>query len=260
MGETLPRIEATLGETSWLVGLIQQLFAEVLDPGAQHTANDRVVVGSINNQVGYLQFLTMGGFSDGQTPGSPEWAQVELSVLDALMDDALTQFAGMDAVILDLTNNRGGYDAVCRSIASRFTETPFTGYTVRAEDTGPDLSSYSIEPHHGPRFVGPVFVLTSDVTVSCGEITALMLRQLPHVQLVGDTTRGAFSTPLAKPLPNGWYLELSNEIYADGRAETFEGRGIAPDIVIDPFPVHEPIKGHAVLIDRVMDLLYADTD
>lgn len=258
LGETLPRIESTLGETPWLIGLIQQLFANVLDPGARHIANDRVIIGTIDERVGYMQFLTMGGFTSGQPAGTPEWARAELDALDTILDDALVQFEGMDAVILDLTNNRGGYDAICRSIASRFTDHAFTGYQVRSEDSEPPRAIYTISPHDGPRFTGPVYVLTSDVTVSCGEITTMMLRQLGNVRQAGGTTRGAFSTPLAKPLPNGWYLELSNEIFADADNEVYEGRGLSPDIAVEPFPAEAPVVGHAALIDRVVNMIYAD--
>lgn len=258
LGETLPRIENTLGETPWLIGLIQQLFADVLDPGARHIANDRVIIGTIDERIGYLQFLTMGGFTSGQPAGTPEWARAELDALDSILDEALTQFEDMDAVILDLTNNRGGYDAICRSIASRFTDHEFTGYQVRSEDSAPPRAIYTISPHGGPRFTGPVYVLTSDVTVSCGEITTMMLRQLGNVRQAGSTTRGAFSTPLAKPLPNGWYLELSNEIFADADNEVYEGRGLSPNIAVEPFPAEAPVAGHAALIDRVVNMIYAD--
>ncbi len=252
LGETLPRIDETLGGTPWLIGLIQQLFADVLDDGAQHIANDRVIAGTIEGRVGYLQFFTMGGFTTEHEAGSPEWSDAELQALDTLLDEQIARFADMDAVILDLSNNRGGYDAICRAIAGRFTDTAFTGYTVSTQETGPELAHYLIEPDDGPRFTGPLYVLTSDVTVSCGEITALMLNSLPQTIQVGATTRGAFSTPLAKPLPNGWYLELSNEIFANAHGEVFEGRGLAPDIEIHPFPEESPIGGHAAAINAIL--------
>lgn len=252
-GDTLPRIDATLGGTPWLIGLIQQLLTDVLDEGAQHIANDRVISGTIDDRVGYLQFFTMGGFTATQEAGTPEWAAAELDALDTLMDETLAQFAGLDAVILDLSNNRGGYDAICRAIASRFTDTPYLGYSVRMGDHAEPVARYVIEPANGPRFTGPVYVLTSDVTVSCGEITTMMLRQLENVTQVGATTRGAFSTPLAKPLPNHWYLELSNEVFEDASGAVFEGRGIAPDIEIHPFPAEAPIDGHARAIEAILE-------
>jgi carboxyl-terminal processing protease len=252
LGDTLPRIASTIGETPWLIGLIRQLFTQVLDDGAQHIANDRVITGTIENRVGYLQFLTMGGFVTEFEAGTPEWAVAELEALDSLMDDALSAFAGMDAVILDLSNNRGGYDAVCRAIAARFTDAPYLGYAVRVGDAPQPVARYVIEPDDGPRFTGPVYVLTSDVTVSCGEITTMMLRQLDHVTQVGATTRGAFSTPLAKPLPNGWYLELSNETFEDASGAAYEGRGLPPHIELHPFPEDAPVAGHVAAITAIL--------
>lgn len=258
LGTTLPRIDETLGETPWLIGLIQQLFQEVLDEGAQHIANDRVITGTIDNRVGYMQFFTMGGFTSEHTAGTPEWAEAELSALEMLLDDQLTAFAGMEAVILDLSNNRGGYDAICRDIAARFSDETTIGYQVDValEGVTRPATTQLIHPHDGPRFTGPVYVLTSDVTVSCGEITTLMLRQHPHVVQVGARTRGAFSTPLAKPLPNGWYLELSNEVYRSHGGEAFEARGLTPDIEIHPFPAEAPIEGQA----RAIEAILADLD
>lgn len=248
LGETLPMIATSLGETPWLIGLVDQTLGELLDPGARHVGNDRVIIGTIDQRIGYIQIFTMGGFTDTDIPGTPEWAAAELAALDVMLDDALTQFAGLDAVILDLSNNRGGYDAVTRAIASRFTDTAYDGYAVRTEWDGAPLATYRINPHDGPRFTGPTLVLTSDVTVSAGEITTMMLRQLPNVTQAGTTTRGAFSTPLAKPLPNGWYLELANEIFADGDGAVHEARGLEPEIELDVFPADNPVGGHAAAV------------
>lgn len=253
LGETLPRMTADGGETPWLIGLIQQLFTDVLDPGAQHIANDRVILGRIDDRVGYIQFLTMGGFTSEHAAGSEAWARAELDALDAILDTALDDFSTLDGVILDLTNNRGGYDAICRAIASRFTDAAFPGYSVRTDWEAAPAREYEIVPYDGVRFTGPVYVLTSDVTVSCGEITTLMLRQQPNVTQAGATTRGAFSTPLAKPLPNGWYVELSNEIFADASGAVFEGHGLVPDLVLPPFPAKAPIAGHARLVETVVE-------
>lgn len=248
LGRTLPMIQAGLGETPWLVGLIDQTMSDLLDEGAVQTGNDRVIWGTIDHRVGYIQIFTMGGFTDIEPAGTPEWAAAELAVLDDYLDTALSKFQGLDAVILDLSNNRGGYDAVTRAIASRFSDTPFTGYSVRTDWNGAADVIYEITPDDGPRFTGQVYVLTSDVTVSAGEITTMMIRQLPNVTQAGMTTRGAFSTPLAKPLPNGWYVELANEIFADAEGAVYEGRGLQPDIPLDVFVSADPVAAHAAAV------------
>ena len=128
LGTTLPMIRDGMGEGAWLNGLVDQLFNEVLDPGAELIA-DRVIVGEITPEtgapIGYIQIFTMGGFTTEHTPGTIEWSQAELAALADMLDEALTRFSDHQAVILDLSNNRGGYDAVTRAIAARFTDEAF---------------------------------------------------------------------------------------------------------------------------------------
>ena len=260
LGTTLPMIREGMGEGAWLNGLVDQLFNDVLDPGAELLA-DRVIVGEITPDnsapIGYIQIFTMGGFTHEHTPGTIEWSQAELAALSDMLDDALTRFADDQAIILDLSNNRGGYDAVTRAIAARFTDETFLGYRVSVPGAPEADQDYVITPYDGVRYTGPVYVMTSDVTVSGGEITTLMLRQRPNVILVGGTTRGAFSTPLAKPLPNGWYLELSNEVFEDSEGHVFEGRGIPPVLAFDIYPEDAPVAGHKAAIERVVAMIEA---
>lgn len=245
-GETLPFVRESLGEMAWLVGLIDQLQTEVLDEGSAFTANDRILWGSLDGRTGYILVFTMGGFTESDVqPGSAEWGAAELAEFDLVFDEALSAFQDMDRVILDLSNNRGGYDKVARAIASRFAARPFTAYTMDTDADGTPEHVYQIEPAGGVRYTGPVTVLTSDVTVSGGEIATLALRQLPNVTHAGTTTRGSFSTPLAKPLPNGWYLELSSEVFAAPDGSVFEESGLPPQLEVEVYPQDAPVEGHA---------------
>jgi carboxyl-terminal processing protease len=250
-GTTLPRIRETIGETPWLIGLVGQLLGEVLVDG-RHIGNDRVITGTIETaagrRVGYLMILTMGGFDESETPGTPEWAAAERADFAEMMDEIIGGFADHDAVILDLSNNRGGYDAIARDLAARFADSPFEAYQVWPGSAPEQAFTHVIEPADGPRFNGPVAVLTSDVTVSGGEIATLALRQLDHVVHAGMTTRGAFSTPLAKPLPNGWYLELSNEVYTGTDGRGFEEAGLEPGWALEVHPADAPVAGHAAAL------------
>ena len=76
-------------------------------------------------------------------------------------------------------------------------------------------------------------------------IATLALRALGNVTHAGGRTRGSFSTPLAKPLPNGWYLELSSETFADQQGRVWEATGIAPEREFEVFPADDPVAGHA---------------
>ena len=167
-----------------------------------------------------------------------------MAAFDAALYDAFAAFQGADAVIVDLSNNRGGWDRVAKALPGRFTDAAFTGFTTVSRGSGLAPFPHLIEPADGPRFTGPVQLLTSDVTVSGGELVTLAFRQLPNVTHSGATTRGAFSTPLAKPLPNGWLLELSNEVFAAPDGAVFEETGIAPEIALEVYPAGDPVGGH----------------
>ncbi|WP_338242465.1 S41 family peptidase [Aurantiacibacter hainanensis] len=251
LGTTLPMIRSGMGEGAWLRGIVGQLLDEVLDPGASMVANDRIVQGTMaGGRIGYIQVFTMGGFDESQVVGTQAWADAELAAFDAAFDTILAGFAerGVEAVILDLSNNRGGYDLVARRLAGRFTETAYLGYTVTNTGGGEPVP-YVIDVPPEPRFAGPVYLLTSDVTVSGGELATLALRQNSRVTQVGGTTRGSFSTPLPKPLPNGWYLELSNEAFTAPDGGLFEGTGIAPHWPAPVFPQDAPVEGHGGVLE-----------
>lgn len=247
-GTTLPRIRASEGgEGEWLLGLIGQA-KESLGESAHHEAQDRILWGMIDEpetgaRIGYLQVFVMGGFTKREDFASPEWAEAEMAEFDRIMDEATAAFEGADAVIVDLSNNRGGWDRVAKAIPSRFAAAPFTGFTTVSQGSGLAPFPHRITPP-ALTYTGPVFLMTSDVTVSGGELATLAFRQLPNVTQVGSTTRGAFSTPLAKPLPNGWLLELSNETFAAPDGTVFEETGIAPQVELDIYPEAAPVAGH----------------
>jgi carboxyl-terminal processing protease len=79
------------------------------------------------------------------------------------------------------------------------------------------------------------------------------MRALPNVVHVGTNTRGAFSDMIDKPLPNGWQLALSAEIYRDADGKNYEGRGIPPQFQRAVFPASDLFGGHARTVLAVMD-------
>lgn len=259
-GTTLPRMRAAEGgETAWLVGLINATMQKLGDT-AQHTGNDRIVWGIVDGRIGYLQVFQMGGFTDREDFGSEAWAAAEMNEFDRIMDEAFSTFAdaGVESVILDLSNNRGGWDRIAKSIPARFTDETYVGFTTVARGLGLSPFPHLIEPASGPRFTGPVYLLTSDVTVSGGELATLALRQNPRVVHAGGVTRGSFSTPLAKRLPNGWLLELSNEVFAAPDGSIYEESGIAPQVPLAVYPASAPVEGHWRAVEALVAITGSD--
>jgi len=256
-GVTTKRVEAEAlkhggpareAERAWLGAYRDGILQRLLKGAGHHVANGRIFHGLMGD-VGYLNVVTMGGFVEGE--GS---LADERRALKAALDEALTSFQRARAVIVDVSNNRGGYDAVARDIAARFAQTRHLAYTKRPRKVDMAPQPFYVEPATGPRFTGPVYLVTSDVTVSAGEIFTLAMRTLPNVTHVGTTTRGALSDVLVKPLPNGWRLELSNELYLAPDGKLFEARGIPPEQPLDVFPENDLNAGHAKAVLSLAEL------
>lgn len=237
-------------EKAWLQAYREGILTQVLQGRGRQAANNRVFWGRVDD-IGYLNLVTMGAFAKNAAPDDPR-------PLDAVLDEALAAFAGAKAVIVDVSNNRGGYDAISARVAARFADQSRVAYAKVAVGAKAAPQPVRVEPASGTRFAGPVYLVTSDVTVSAGETFALMMKALPNVKQVGATTRGAFSDQLPKPLPNGWALALPAELYKGPKGEDLEGRGLAPDMPLDVFPANDLNGGHAKAIQALIEKIRHD--
>src|SRR5690606_36171001 len=97
---------------------------------------------------------TVGLYSeDGQ-----EDPYADIAIIDATLDEAIAQFAQarVKAVIVDASQNHGGYDFIRRRIASRFAAAPATIYDKRPADAErPYHTQLLLTPSQRPRFTGP---------------------------------------------------------------------------------------------------------
>ncbi|ESQ76117.1 S41 family peptidase [Asticcacaulis sp. AC402] len=239
---TLERIGDGEAQKAWLRGYRDGILNDILLAQGHHVGNKRVFWG-VNGDIGYINIMTMGAFDS-------EAEDYDTGVLDTILDEAMSAFQGQRAVIVDLGNNRGGYDRVAQAIAPRFANEQRLAYT-RGPAGSPQTEPQAVYtvPSERSRFLGPVYVLTSDITVSAGETGVLQLKALPNVVQVGTTTRGALSDQIVKPLGEGWEVTMSAEIYRDPSGFVPEGKGIAPDVVLD---LYGP-QGHAAAVLGLME-------
>lgn len=233
-------------EKAWLRAWRDGVLNDVLAGKGHHVGNQKIFWGR-RGDVGYLAFMTMGGYSADDTVD-------DRTALDAVMDEALTAFQGARAVIIDVSNNRGGYDSISRAIASRFAAEPHLAYTkVPAATPNAKPQAFHIQPSHRIRYTGPVYVLTSDITVSAGETFVMAMDALPNVTTIGTKTRGALSDQLPKPLDNGWTFTLPAEIYTDSQGRKLEGIGLTPDQPLDINGGADPLKSHSQAVTGLID-------
>lgn len=224
---------------------IEDILLEPFDAtrtALNRACNDILAWCVLRDGIGYLNVLRLFGFADTdaarQADDLPysrravaEFLRDDLTALDTALDAILRDFGRCPGVIVDLRINGGGFDRAGLAIASRFADRCRPAFSKQARN-GADYTP--VQPIHvepcRERFTGPVVVMTSPLCVSAGEVLTLAMRALPQVIVMGQDTAGMLSDNLLKPLPNGWELSLSNEIYTSCDGHVFEGRGVAPDV------------------------------
>ena len=81
------------------------------------------------------------------------------------------------------------------------------------------------------------------------------MRAWPQVTHIGEATNGALSDVLEKPLPNGWRVELGNEVYTDSSGDSYEVTGIPPHIEVPIFSLPQRQIGQDSGLNAALDLL-----
>ncbi|MEE8307959.1 MAG: S41 family peptidase, partial [Gammaproteobacteria bacterium] len=235
----------------WLDRIWKKGIGKTLLRGdGRKAANGNIRYGLLDGDIGYLAIRSMEGLASDDDDEDKD-----IKAAGKAVDKALASFEGVRAVIVDVSLNDGGFDQVARAIAGRFASERTLGYYKYAGDSETDVpQAIYIEPSGKRRYTGPVYLITSDITVSAAEIFTMSMRALPNVTHVGGTTRGALSDMLWKPLPNGWKLSLSNEVYLDAERRSWEGAGIPPKVKLEVFSKKDVTAGHLNAVQAVVQL------
>lgn len=228
---------------TWIAAERAQADAQLL-PGSRRSALDgRVVWGRLPGKVGYLAVTAMAGYGDSETANR--------AAAGRAVDQALAELEDTRALVFDIAHNLGGLDAVSAEIAARFADRERLAYRKHPHaDPRVQPQPLYIAPAGRSRYLKPVYLLTSEFTCSAGETFAMMMRTLPHVTQVGQPTQGIFSDGLAKFLPNGWTMSLSNEVYRDASGESYEARGLPPALSLAVYPARESAGSYGRALRR----------
>ena len=102
--------------------------------------------------------------------------------------DVLDYLKNTKGLILDIRQKRGGDYKNIEAVITRFLTEPLErndAYTMGAKWVLPPF-----QPSGAYQYTNPVVVLINGSTFSAGEFTTEILKQLPQVTAVGDTTGG----------------------------------------------------------------------
>jgi len=209
--------------------LFHKGFTNIKSSGGIYEDSLRQFYYSKSKDLGYIRFIDCS-FGNGS------------SGINLLELDTIFSFLNSPkALILDIRFNRGGGEGVALKVAGRFADkTPKGALRYRRKKKGGysdfvKLSSFRNKPHPSKRtkYLGPVYLLTNDRTVSAGDLLALYMSQLPNVTIIGDNTEGSFDGFRYEFLPNGWHFSVPQKRYVRATDNlSYEGVGISPDIKV----------------------------
>lgn len=187
--------------------------------GAMKGTNSPITYRLLDEQIGYVYIDNFGGTNWGD--------RIEI---------ALKRMKPLKGLIVDVRSNGGGAKQNAEDIAGRFTRQKrlYAHGQWRNEPHRSDLASIQLyfEPKGTVKFTKPTVVLTNRSSFSSAELFVLMMRTLPHITVVGDTTGGGSSGDTTfRELPNGWIFRVPSSLLSAPNFEPYhEGNGLAPDV------------------------------
>jgi hypothetical protein len=229
-------------------------FADTLG-NLRRAGNDVIAWGTLRPGIGYLGLLRMFGFAPSEAARRADdlphllseagpFMGADMTALERILDDAIGELSGHQALIVDARLNGGGFDRAGMLLCERLIDEPCVVCTKKARSGNgfTEPQALTLTPARGARFLKPVFLLTSAFTVSAGEVFALAMSALPRVTLLGEPTQGILSDNLFHRLPCLWEVSLSNEVYESVDGRCYEADGVPPDESLPVLGAADPLS------------------
>jgi hypothetical protein len=163
-------------------------------------------------------------------------------------------------LIIDIRQKRGGAFHNIEAVVTRFMTGPMDMPKYYRLGELVDLPQF--QPRGPFTYTNPVVVLINGSTFSAGEWTTEILKQLPNVTVVGDTTGGggvASSNATQESvgeyqLPSGKIVYIGTEYFERYDGQLIEWLGVPPDIRV--VQTEENIKqGRDIQFEYAIDML-----
>ena len=154
--------------------------------------------------------------------------QYQLPVLNDF-DEALMYVKGTKGLIIDVRGNGGGSDLNSQGIVGRLIASPIDNFPYPIPGAG--LHEGPLISPRGPfQYLAPVVMLINGTCFSSCEDFAEMMKHVPTVTAVGDTTAGASGAPQLYTLPSGKEIRVSTIEILRYNGQPIEWNGVPPDI------------------------------
>lgn len=188
--------------------VVRSYFAQPL----RLAGGKRLEFGLLAPDIGYLRFTT---FARGDWVREVDWA--------------LSHLSGTTGLIVDVRNNSGGSSTSYDYVLARLIDRPIVETSYHWDGR---VVSGTVEPAI-PSYRGKVVVLVNGASLSAAETFTELVRQMPYVTVVGDTTGGSGGDAQLFVLPSGKRLKLPVKYMRRLDGEMIEWNGVIPDVVVE---------------------------
>lgn len=154
-------------------------------------------------------------------------------------DKVLDYVKNTKGLIIDIRQNTGGNSKNFKRVIGRFIESPLE-IPANYSKGGIPFDESSILPHEGFIYKNPIVVLINGASISAGEVFPEILKQLPNVTAIGDTTAGGGANDVDWENIQGEYtlfcsmtIRISTIYVLRYDSVPIEWNGVLPDIRIE---------------------------
>ncbi len=191
---------------------------------------------------GNVGFLELNGFADPDLAGDTAVAAMDF-------------IANMDAIIIDLRYNSGGVPGIGLLLSSYFFDKPVHLHSIEWRDgEATRVEQFWTQAYvRGTRLTSqPLFILTSDRTISAAESFAYSLQAVGRAKVVGEVSAGGgqpgrefrISEHFAGFIPTGRAVNPITKT-------NWEGKGIQPDVIVDEKDA--AVTAHRIALETLRD-------
>jgi C-terminal processing protease CtpA/Prc len=231
----------------WMRQLLQGPPGSLIRTKWLTTGGERVEVPLVRNgsrNRGALKMTSHLRFEYKDLAGNVAYIGLSDFANPAVVNDfeaAINQLRKAKAWIIDLRWNGGGSSLIGYKILAHFIELPVEGSKASSRLYNPTVAAQGglqswhewetdkIQPVTGPRYQGPVYVLTSANTCSAAEDFLIPLRMAKRITVVGEPTCGSTGQPLHFAIYGATARVCTKwDRFPDGTE--FVGVGVVPDV------------------------------
>ena len=191
--------------------------------------------------------------------GYMHYGDFAVNIGEGNLDLMLSYLSTCDGLVIDVRGNGGGFLTNVETLVARFIDERIHAGAV-CHKTGPGHDEFS-EPYdyyfeparNHVHFVKPVVVLANRGSFSATNNFVSIMKSLPQVTVVGDTTGGGCGMPFTGELPNGWNVRFSAAPITDPDGNLTEF-GVAPDVRVDQTD-EDTARGRDTLLEAAFEVL-----